>query len=82
MYWQDSSGRDIQLGVASVGLVVFQNKKKINTFSWAKIVKIAFKRKEFFIQLRRELVGYYCRGQIPLKRSSIPHPSSPNAYGR
>ncbi|XP_043227640.1 tyrosine-protein phosphatase non-receptor type 4-like [Amphibalanus amphitrite] len=56
---KDSSGRDIQLGVASVGLVVFQNKKKINTFSWAKIVKIAFKRKEFFIQLRRELSEDY-----------------------
>ncbi|XP_037076548.1 tyrosine-protein phosphatase non-receptor type 4-like isoform X2 [Pollicipes pollicipes] len=56
---KDSSGREIQLGVAAVGLVVFQNKKKINTFSWAKIVKIAFKRKEFFIQLRRELSEDY-----------------------
>ncbi|KAF4521553.1 hypothetical protein B566_EDAN001273 [Ephemera danica] len=42
------------LGVTSIGLVVFQNNIRINTFSWSKIVKISFKRKQFFIQLRRE----------------------------
>ncbi|GIY99481.1 hypothetical protein CEXT_626062 [Caerostris extrusa] len=51
---RDSTNTDIQLGVTSSGLVVFQNNLKINTFSWAKIVKISFKRKQFFIQLRRE----------------------------
>jgi len=52
---RDSQGRDIQLGVTSVGLVVFEGGAKINTFSWSKIVKISFKRKQFFIQLRKEL---------------------------
>ncbi len=56
---KDSSGRDIQLGVTSAGLVVFQNSLKINTFSWSKIVKISFKRKQFFIQLRKELTESY-----------------------
>ena len=56
---KDSSGRDIQLGVTSIGLVVFQNQLKINTFSWSKIVKISFKRKQFFIQLRKELTESY-----------------------
>ncbi|XP_071033049.1 tyrosine-protein phosphatase non-receptor type 4 [Parasteatoda tepidariorum] len=51
---RDTTNADIQLGVTSSGLVVFQNNLKINTFSWAKIVKISFKRKQFFIQLRRE----------------------------
>ncbi|XP_070565918.1 tyrosine-protein phosphatase non-receptor type 4-like isoform X4 [Ptychodera flava] len=51
----DQSNIEIQLGVTSAGLVVFQNNMKINTFSWAKIVKISFKRRQFFIQLRREL---------------------------
>ncbi|XP_056007257.1 tyrosine-protein phosphatase non-receptor type 4-like isoform X3 [Ostrea edulis] len=51
----DQSNIDIQLGVTSVGLVVFQNNVKINTFPWSKIVKISFKRKQFFIQLRREV---------------------------
>ena len=41
------------------GLVVFQNAIKINTFSWSKIVKISFKRKQFFIQLRKELTESY-----------------------
>ena len=56
---KDSAGRDIQLGVTSNGLVVFQNCIKINTFSWTKIVKISFKRKQFFIQLRKELTESY-----------------------
>ena len=56
---KDSNGRDIQLGVTCIGLVVFQNQVKINTFSWSKIVKISFKRKQFFIQLRKELSESY-----------------------
>ena len=56
---KDSQGRDIQLGVTSSGLVVFQNAIKINTFSWTKIVKISFKRKQFFIQLRKEVTESY-----------------------
>ncbi|XP_076243918.1 protein tyrosine phosphatase Meg isoform X2 [Calliopsis andreniformis] len=51
---RDSTNKEIQLGVTSIGLVVFQNGIKINVFSWSKIVKISFKRKQFFIQLRRE----------------------------
>lgn len=56
---KDSHGRSIQLGVTCIGLVVFQNSVKINTFSWSKIVKISFKRKQFFIQLRKELTESY-----------------------
>ncbi|XP_073970241.1 protein tyrosine phosphatase Meg isoform X3 [Rhodnius prolixus] len=51
---RDSANKELQLGVTSTGLVVFQNGVKINSFSWGKIVKISFKRKQFFIQLRRE----------------------------
>lgn len=29
----------------------------MNTFSWTKMIKLSFKRKEFFVQLRRELVS-------------------------
>nr|XP_018897637.1 PREDICTED: tyrosine-protein phosphatase non-receptor type 4 [Bemisia tabaci] len=51
---KDQSGKELQLGVTSTGLVVFQNSVKINTFSWCKIVKISFKQKQFFVQLKRE----------------------------
>ncbi|XP_066977511.1 tyrosine-protein phosphatase non-receptor type 4 isoform X15 [Macrobrachium rosenbergii] len=56
---RDSTNREIHLGVTAIGLVVLQNGIKMNTFSWAKIVKISFKRKQFFIQLRRELSENY-----------------------
>ncbi|XP_065205473.1 tyrosine-protein phosphatase non-receptor type 4 [Planococcus citri] len=51
---RDSSNKELQLGVTANGLVVFQNNIRINTISWAKIVKISFKRKQFFVQIRRE----------------------------
>lgn len=50
----DSAGKELQLGVTSIGLLVFQYSIRINTFSWSKMVKVSFKRKDFFIQLRRE----------------------------
>ncbi|XP_071446930.1 tyrosine-protein phosphatase non-receptor type 4 isoform X1 [Hetaerina americana] len=56
---RDSTNKEIQIGVTSVGVVVFQNNIRINTFSWSKIVKISFKRKHFFLQLRRELSESY-----------------------
>lgn len=56
MFLQDSTNREIQLGVTHMGLVVCQNNNRINTFSWSKIMKISFKRKQFFIQLIREVV--------------------------
>ena len=56
---KDPDGKDIQLGVTSIGLVVFKNNLKLNTFSWSKIVKISFKRKQFSIQLRKELSESY-----------------------
>ncbi|XP_072382863.1 tyrosine-protein phosphatase non-receptor type 4 isoform X1 [Diabrotica undecimpunctata] len=51
---RDNANKEIQLGVTHLGLVVFQNNVRINVFSWSKIMKISFKRKQFFIQLRRE----------------------------
>ncbi|KAL1494525.1 hypothetical protein ABEB36_010109 [Hypothenemus hampei] len=51
---KDNTNKNIQIGVTHLGLVVFHNNIKINTFSWSKIMKISFKRKQFFIQLRRE----------------------------
>lgn len=57
-FTKDSSGKDIVLGVTAIGLVVIQNNIRVNTFSWSKIMKVSFKRKNFFLQLRREVVSY------------------------
>uniref|UniRef100_A0A182SL86 protein-tyrosine-phosphatase n=1 Tax=Anopheles maculatus TaxID=74869 RepID=A0A182SL86_9DIPT len=56
---QDSSGKELALGVSSLGLLVYQNGTRINTFSWSKVVKVSFKRKDFFIQLAREPSEHY-----------------------
>ncbi|XP_039296000.1 FERM, ARHGEF and pleckstrin domain-containing protein 1 [Nilaparvata lugens] len=56
---KDHEGVPLNLSVAHMGIVVFQNYTKINTFSWAKIRKISFKRKRFLIKLHPEGYGYY-----------------------
>lgn len=53
---QDHEGVPLNLAVAHMGIIVFQHYTKINTFSWAKIRKISFKRKKFLIKLHPE--GY------------------------
>ncbi|XP_034831989.1 tyrosine-protein phosphatase non-receptor type 4 [Maniola hyperantus] len=45
--------KEIFIGVTSIGIVVFRNSVRVNTFSWSEIFKI-FKKKQFFIQLKRE----------------------------
>ncbi|OXA56784.1 Tyrosine-protein phosphatase 1 [Folsomia candida] len=55
----DNAGKDLELGISSDGIRVYHSGLKINTFCWSKITKIAFKRKQFFIQLRRELSEDY-----------------------
>ncbi|XP_035187883.1 tyrosine-protein phosphatase non-receptor type 4 isoform X4 [Oxyura jamaicensis] len=53
--FQDQSNNEIMIGVMSGGILIFKNRVRINTFPWLKIVKISFKCKQFFIQLRKEL---------------------------
>ncbi|XP_019737954.1 tyrosine-protein phosphatase non-receptor type 4 [Hippocampus comes] len=53
-YARDQSNTEILIGVMSAGVVIYKNRVRINYFPWLKIVKISFKCKQFFIQLRRE----------------------------
>uniref|UniRef100_A0A8C3G9S7 Tyrosine-protein phosphatase n=1 Tax=Cyclopterus lumpus TaxID=8103 RepID=A0A8C3G9S7_CYCLU len=53
-YARDQSNTEILLGVMSAGIVIYKNRVRINYFPWLKIVKISFKCKQFFVQLRRE----------------------------
>ncbi|VDO14516.1 unnamed protein product [Rodentolepis nana] len=46
----------MNLAVSHAGLFVFQGVLKVNTFSWARIRKLSFKRKKFLIKLHPE--GY------------------------
>uniref|UniRef100_A0A8C9TB81 FERM domain-containing protein n=1 Tax=Scleropages formosus TaxID=113540 RepID=A0A8C9TB81_SCLFO len=47
----DGEGMRLNLAVTHMGVLVFQGNTKINTFSWAKIRKLSFKRKHFLIKL-------------------------------
>ncbi|XP_070539009.1 FERM, ARHGEF and pleckstrin domain-containing protein 2-like isoform X2 [Ptychodera flava] len=56
---KDHEGVRLDLAVAHMGVLVFCNGTKINTFSWAKVRKLSFKRKRFLIKLHQEGYGYY-----------------------
>ncbi|XP_077193298.1 protein 4.1 isoform X1 [Paroedura picta] len=49
---KDLEGVDITLGVCSSGLLVYQDKLRINRFPWPKVLKISYKRSSFFIKIR------------------------------
>jgi len=55
---KDHEGISLHLAVAHLGILVFQNFTKINSFSWAKIRKLCFKRKKFMIKLHPENYAY------------------------
>ncbi|XP_072111926.1 FERM, ARHGEF and pleckstrin domain-containing protein 2 isoform X2 [Mobula birostris] len=55
----DKEGTKINLAVAHMGVLVFQGNTKINTFNWAKIRKLSFKRKRFLIKLHPEVQDSY-----------------------
>ncbi|XP_077459041.1 uncharacterized protein LOC144075640 isoform X3 [Stigmatopora argus] len=49
---QDSEGIDIMLGVCANGLLVYRDRLRINRFAWPKILKISYKRSNFYIKIR------------------------------
>ncbi|TRY97102.1 hypothetical protein DNTS_027290 [Danionella cerebrum] len=51
---EDQRSTEIFVGVMSAGIGIYKNRVRINYFPWLKIVKISFKCKQFFIQLRKE----------------------------
>ncbi|KAM6969975.1 FERM, ARHGEF and pleckstrin domain-containing protein 2-like [Aplochiton taeniatus] len=52
----DGEGTRINLAVTHSGVLVFQGNRKINTFSWASIRKLSFRRKHFLIKLHGKIV--------------------------
>lgn len=49
---KDTDGVDIMLGVCATGLLVFRDRLRINRFAWPKILKISYKRNNFYIKIR------------------------------
>ncbi|XP_069127363.1 protein 4.1 homolog isoform X3 [Argopecten irradians] len=48
----DSEKVEISLGVCSSGLMVYKDKLRINRFVWPKILKLSYKRNNFYIKIR------------------------------
>ena len=50
--FQDSEGVDIMLGVCASGLLIYRDRLRINRFAWPKVLKISYKRNNFYIKIR------------------------------
>ncbi|XP_053529502.1 band 4.1-like protein 3b isoform X6 [Ictalurus punctatus] len=49
---EDSEGVEIMLGVCGSGLLIYRDRLRINRFAWPKILKISYKRNNFYIKIR------------------------------
>ncbi|XP_067462506.1 band 4.1-like protein 3 isoform X4 [Thunnus thynnus] len=49
---EDSEGVEIMLGVCASGLLIYRDRLRINRFAWPKILKISYKRNNFYIKIR------------------------------
>nr|XP_060609347.1 band 4.1-like protein 2 isoform X15 [Anolis sagrei ordinatus] len=49
---KDSEAVDIMLGVCANGLLIYKDRLRINRFAWPKILKISYKRSNFYIKVR------------------------------
>ncbi|XP_071184645.1 band 4.1-like protein 3 isoform X5 [Salvelinus alpinus] len=49
---KDSEGVEIMLGVCSSGLLIYRDRLRINRFAWPKVLKISYKRNNFYIKIR------------------------------
>lgn len=56
---KDSAGIEILMGVCASGLLVYRDRLRINRFAWPKILKISYKRNNFYIRIRPGEFDHY-----------------------
>ncbi|KAM9126924.1 FERM domain-containing protein 7 isoform 1-T1 [Pangshura tecta] len=65
----DGEGTQINLAVTHMGVLVLRGNTKINTFNWAKIRKLSFKRKHFLIKLHANIAAL-CKDTLEFTMAS------------
>ncbi|KAL5262480.1 hypothetical protein ACHWQZ_G008020 [Mnemiopsis leidyi] len=76
----DHENIQLQLGVMASGIVIYLKENKINSFSWAKIIKISFKKKKFYIHIRADNDDKYQSQIIGFK--IVPYRACKNVWKR
>lgn len=74
--FQDSEGVDIMLGVCASGLLIYRDRLRINRFAWPKVLKISYKRNNFYIKIRPgEVSGPHTLGKkVPKSKQKFQGP--------
>eukprot|EP00116_Pleurobrachia_bachei_P005987 sb/3466249/ len=76
----DQESIPLQLGVMASGILVFLKENRINSFSWAKITKISFKKKRFYIHIKTDDNEKYHSNIIGFK--IVPYRACKNVWKR
>lgn len=64
---------DIKLGVCANGLLIYKDRLRINRFAWPKILKISYKRSNFYIKVRPAEVSTVGRAGRQAYPDSVGH---------
>lgn len=62
------------LGVCANGLLVFKDRLRINRFAWPKILKISYKRNNFYIKIRPGEVREVLRAALIHRMARVESP--------
>ncbi|XP_052331917.1 protein 4.1-like isoform X2 [Oncorhynchus keta] len=69
---KDSEGLEIMLGVFSSGLLIYRDRLRINRFAWPTVLKISYKRDNFYIKIRpgefESMIGFKLPNHRAAKR--------------
>ncbi|XP_036842540.1 band 4.1-like protein 3 isoform X2 [Oncorhynchus mykiss] len=69
---KDSEGLEIMLGVFSSGLLIYRDRLRINRFAWPTVLKISYKRDNFYIKIRpgefESIIGFKLPNHRAAKR--------------
>jgi len=50
--YQDNANQSVEIGVSSIGLLLYQDRLRVNRFMWPKIIKFSYKWNTFTVKVR------------------------------
>jgi len=60
LLYQDGRNQTVEIGVSCVGLLLYQDRLRVNRFMWPKIIKFSYKWNNFSLKVRPGEVVNFC----------------------
>lgn len=55
---KDTENVDIYIGVGFHGVVIYRDRLRIGRFAWPKVLRISYKKNNFYLKIRPDYVSY------------------------